>query len=494
MTEPHIQTNDELTTYFDERLPFKSKMAFGLTQASINLLQVIALGSAITFYYNIKLGLSEELISLAWLLFAFWNAINDPLFGILQERIDTDMGRRIPVLRFGAPFYTLTFIICWFPFGNTQIALFWNLLLVLFLFDSMFTMVGLVITALPAEMCITQEARSNLSLYNVILGSLGGLIAMVLPLILLTEESTTELNPLFQPVMLVVGIAAGVVIFLSSYALTENEYARTEEPLHFIESMIESVKNKEFLAFEAMNFFHEMAFTIVIGSMIYFVQYILNLQGFMASIPLFIIFILMLSFSFLSDRMVKKRGLKQVYLIGLLLTGVSLLFLFISGSFLFLVILSLVMIGIGLAPVTLIWSPLLSDVIDYDEILTGKRRETTYAGMNALITKPALSIANALFLLVISGFGFDNSLSVQSDSAIFGIQLAYAFFPGVFFLISAFAIWKWYTLDGKEWIAKKTELARIHLQKEKEYVEQLRKEGKMSKVYQKLHRESQEES
>lgn len=495
MTEEEDRVKMELTVNFDERLPFKSKMAFGLSQASINILQVIALGSAITFYYNIKLGLSEEWISLAWLVFAIWNALNDPLFGILQERINTDMGRRIPVLRFGAPFYTLTFIFCWFPFlGNTQIALFWNLLLVLFLFDSMFTMVGLVQTALPAEMCITQEARSNLSLYNVILGSIGGLIAMVLPLILLTDESSTELNPLFKPLMLLVAIVAGTVLFFSSYALTENEYARTEEPLGFFDSMVKTVKNREFLAFEAMNFFRETAFTIVIGSMIYFVQYVIRLQGILASIPLFVIFILMLLFSFLADRMVKTRGLKQVYIIGLMLTSTGLIFLFFSGIWLIAVMLSLVVIGIALAPVTLIWSPLLADVIDYDEILTGKRRETTYAGMNALITKPAISIGNTLFLLVISGFGFDNALNIQSDSAIFGIQLGYALIPAICFIISAITFWKWYKLDGKEWITKKAELGKIRLQKEREYINRLQREGKISKVYQKLYRELEEET
>jgi len=487
--------NKEHTVNFDERLPFRSKLAFGFSQGSINLLQVIALGSAITFYYNIKLGLSEEWISLAWLIFAFWNALNDPLFGILQERIDTDIGRRIPVLRYGAPFYALTFTICWFPFmGSTQIALFWNLLLVLFLFDSMFTMVGLVITALPAEMTITQEARSNLSLYNVILGSLGGLFAMVLPLILLTDETTTDLNPLFKPVMVLAAIIAGTVLFFSSYALTENEYARTEEPLQFIDSMVQTIKNREFLVFEGMNFFREMGFTIVTGSMIYFVQYVVNLQGLFASIPLFVVFVLMLSFSFLADRLVKQRGLKQVYIIGLLLTTAGLTILCFSGNLLITVILSLVVVGIGLAPVTLIWSPLLGDVIDYDEILTGKRRETTYAGMNALITKPAISIANALFLLVICGFGFDNTQTVQSDSAIFGIQLGYTMIPAIGFIIGAIVMWKWYKLDGKEWIAKKVELGRIHLQKEKEYINRLQSQGKISKVYQKLYRESQEES
>ena len=135
-------------------------------------------------------------------------------------------------------------------------------------------------------MCITQKARSNLSLYNVILGSLGGMIGMILPLTLLTDESSTELNPLFQPVMIVVAIITGIVLFLSSYGLTENEYARTEGSLGFVDSMVQTIKNREFLAFEAMNFFHEMAFTIVIGSLIYFVQYVLNLQGFESSLPL----------------------------------------------------------------------------------------------------------------------------------------------------------------------------------------------------------------
>ena len=479
----------EFTTSIDERLPFKSKIAFGLAQASNGILSGIALGAAITFYYNVKLGLSEELISLAWLLFAFWNAINDPLFGILQERINTTMGRRIPVLRFGAPIYGLTFIICWFPFmGNTQIALFWNLLLVLFLIDSMFTLIGLVLFSLPAEMCLTQEGRSNLGLYNVVLGASGGLLSAILPLILLTDETSTQLNPLFKPVMILVGIVAGTVLLLSSYALTENEYARGEEPLGFMESIVETVKNREFLAFEASNFSRELAFTIIMGSITYFVQYVLRLYGFMASLPLLIIFLIIILCSFLAHKMVKRRGLKQVYIIGLLLAGTGLVLLFFSGSWMIPVMISLTVLGIGFAPVLLINPPLMADVIDYDEMITGKRRETSYAGMNALITKPAISFGNALFLLIINRFGFDNAKTIQLDSAIFGIQLGFTLVPAIFFLLSALTLLKWYGLDGEEWIAKKAKLGKIHLEKEREYIERLQKEGKISKVYQKLYK------
>ena len=48
MTEENLK--DEFPANFDERLPLRSKIAFGFSQASINLLQIIALGSAITFY------------------------------------------------------------------------------------------------------------------------------------------------------------------------------------------------------------------------------------------------------------------------------------------------------------------------------------------------------------------------------------------------------------------------------------------------------------
>ena len=96
--------------------------------------------------------------------------------------------------------------------------------------------------------------------------------------------------------------------------------------------------------------------------------------------------------------------------------------------------------------------------------------------------------------MIISGFGFDNTLNVQPESAIFGIQLAYTLIPAIGFVIGALVMWKWYTLDGKEWIAQKAELAKLHLQKEKEYIEHLQREGKISKVYEKLYRETSEDT
>jgi len=502
-----MDLNDKSETKFiDERLPLKTKLAFGFTNSANGMLSGLAIGGAITLFYNVKLGLSEELVAIVWLAFAFWNAINDPLFGILQERTNTKIGRRIPYLRYGAPIYVLTFIFCWYPFTGTsqnalfwnipswspipnspQIALFLNMLFVLFLVDSLFTMIGLITYTLPAEMTLTQQGRSNLSVYSIYLGAIGMIVAMVIPLILLDNEPGV-IHPFFRPAMIIVGVVAGTIMFAASYFLVENEYTRTEEPLGFFKSIVETVKNREFLVLEASNFFYILAYTTLTGAIFYFVPYVLGFSGLMASLPLVLVFLMIFGFAVVANHYVKKYGLKKVYIVGLISSSVIFLLMLAVGKFTIPSLIVLAVLGIGFAPVALINGPLMSDVIDNDELLTGKRRETTYAGMNALVTKPSISIANAIFLATINAFGFDNLKATQTSQAQFGIILGFTLVPAICLALSALAL-KWYKLDGPEWFEKKKKLNAIHLQKEQEYIAELQKEGKISATYQKLYKD-----
>lgn len=458
-----------------ESIPTKQKVAFGIVGMSVSMLSNIGLGSAITFFYNIKMSLSEELTSLAWIIFMVWNAVNDPLFGILEEKTSTKIGRRIPYIRYGSPFFALTFIFCWFPIVDGQIGLFFNLLLVLFLFDSTFTMIGLITYTLPAEMSITQEGRTEISKFNIIFSAIGMLIAMVIPMVLLTGEDTDELHPAFRPAMIILGIIACVLMYIFSYRLTENKYAAHEETLGFIDSIKETFKNKAFLIFEANNFFYQIAWTILTSSMTYYVQYVMGMTGFMASLPLLVVFLMVFIFIIPFSNSVGKHGLKKVYIYGLGFAAASFIVLFAAQRNEIFIFIGLALIGIGFAPLNLTTGPLMQDVIDYDEVLTGKRRETTYAGMNALIVKPSISIGNAVFLLTIKAFGFDNEITTQSPTAQFGIILAYTIIPCAMLLIASIAI-RSFPLEGKKWQKQKARLSEIHEKKEKEFIMKLKEE------------------
>ena len=72
-----------------------------------------------TYFYTKYLGLDEGLASIVWIIFAVWNALNDPLFGYISDRTRSKLGRRIPYIRYGALLYGLVFVAFWRQPGGT---------------------------------------------------------------------------------------------------------------------------------------------------------------------------------------------------------------------------------------------------------------------------------------------------------------------------------------------------------------------------------------
>jgi GPH family glycoside/pentoside/hexuronide:cation symporter len=463
---------------FQEKLPLKSKLAYGGLGAGISLPSQIAF-SAITFFYTVKLGLSLELSGIGWLIFSVWNAVNDPLFGFLGDRTKSEKyGRRIPYIRFGAPIYGILFILCWIPFVNIndQLALFINFVIVLFTFDTLFTILGLINYTLPAEMAMTAKARSNLLVYGSIFSSIAILISFILPILLLTGNKTRVIESSFYVAMFIVGIVSAIILFLSSYYLKENKYTQLEEPLPVIENIIETFKNKPFMIFEVSNFSFTLAQTILTTAIFYYIDYVLILAGFLSIFPLLLVFLMIFIFLPVFNKLIQKLGVKRTFILTLFCMGFAFLSVFFIGWEMIPALIGFIFIGIGTSGYMLSNQVVIADIVDYDETRTGKRRETTYSGINALITKPAISIANWLFLVIIGLFKFDADLPYQIPLAKMGIMIGFALIPSIFLLVGAFFMFL-YPLDGLDWLSKKEVLIKIHQEKERIYVEYLKKKG-----------------
>ena len=173
-------------------------------------------------------------------------------------------------------------------------------------------------------------------------------------------------------------------------------------------------------------------------------------------------------------------------ILNLSVISAGFLVMFVMGQNTVLVAIPTFAAGFGFAGALVSNSVLMGDVIDNDELITGKRREAIYGGVNAIITKPSLSIANWLFLFVLIAFQFIDPILVgeeyvkqpQSASGILGILIAFCLVPSILTAICAIALY-WFPLDGPEWLKKKKELIELHQKKEQEYLQKLAREGKL---------------
>jgi glycoside/pentoside/hexuronide:cation symporter, GPH family len=460
---------------FKKKLSLKSKLAYGGLGAGISLPSQITF-SAITFFYNAILGLSTELTGFAWLIFSIWNAINDPIFGFIEDHTKSEKyGRRIPYIRFGAPLYGLAFIFCWIPFVSltNQLALYFNLIVVLFVFDTLFTILGLINYTLPAEMAISAKQRSNLLIYSSILSSISIMLSFIISITLLTGNESTFNPSVFLFVMILIAIISSLVLFVSSFYLKENKYTQLEDTLPVIKGVIETLKNKPFVVFEVANFSFTIAQTILTTAIFYYVDYVLALTGFLNTLPLILVFVMIFGFIFLFNKFIGKYGVKKTFISSLLMTGLSFLLIFFIGWTLDLAIIGFILIGIGISGYMLSNQVVIADIVDYDEIRTGKRRETTYSGINALFTKPAISLANWMFLFIINNFGFIEKQSIQTFNAQLGIMIGFALIPSIFLIFGALVMF-YYKLDGPKWLSQKEEIMEIHEEKERNYLDYLK--------------------
>jgi GPH family glycoside/pentoside/hexuronide:cation symporter len=340
-------------------------------------------------------------------------------------------------------------------------------------------MVGLISYSLPAEMAITSSARSSLNIFGSFGNALSLLFSFMIPALLLTGDQPASSDPNF-PVFIFtiffIGVIGTIILYVSSFFIKENKYTILEEPLGIKASIVETFKNRSFIIFELSNIFFLIAQFILTNGVLYWVDFVLGLSGFMAMLPLLIFFIVVFLFFPIYSKLIIKYGLKKMFAAVLIFTGISFIISFFIAWELITSFIAMILIGIGISGYYITNQLVMADVIDNDEILTGKRREASYAGMNALVTKPTNSLGPWILLSVITLFGFDNTPgAVQEESARLGIMIAFTLIPAILILISAFFI-RYFPLSGPEWKKKKEELHRIHIEKEKAYLEHIRKQ------------------
>lgn len=451
----------------EEKVKLSSRLWLGGADCMITTLCNIMTGGGLTFFFVNYFKMDEGLSALCWLIFGIWNAINDPLFGFISDRTNSKIGRRIPYIRYGSIAIAAIFVLSWVLwFGNgSDGQLFAQMLISLFLFDTLYTAIATSLYVMPFEMAVTNKARGKILFVKVIFG----LVALAVPLFLLAELQNILNHSLktYQLIMTGIGVLAGIIVFVSTFFYKENGYVKQEQQPPFFKSLKICFKNKSFIVFEIISFSITYIQTaLMMGLSYYFDAFKINyLWCYLA------LFIGIAFGMFMYSKFQSKWGVKKSVVIMCVIFGSGTLFLMLLGQYLFAGIIGFLCAGIGFTGGMYMIPLMNGDVIDYDEHINGLRREGMYAGVNSFICKPSISIANALFPVMLLWFGYNKDVSMfeQTELAKLGIKISWLLIPAVLLLICALSIKLFYPLYGEKWNEIKANLAIKHERKQKEY-------------------------
>jgi GPH family glycoside/pentoside/hexuronide:cation symporter len=158
-----------------------------------------------------------------------------------------------------------------------------------------------------------------------------------------------------------------------------------------------------------------------------------------------------------------RLGSKRTLALAVTLFVTFMLLVLVVGS-LAQALVMMLFVGAANSGITLVRDIVLSDVIDEDELRTGRRREGSYFGVNAFIERLVMVLIGGSSSLVLGLSGYNAALATQPSSVALGIRLGMGLLP-VAALVIFLAALKFYPLGKEQVTALRERLDTLHRQK-----------------------------
>jgi GPH family glycoside/pentoside/hexuronide:cation symporter len=375
-----------------------------------------------------------------------WDAINDPLFGLMSDRIRTRWGRRRVLLLFGSVPLGLSFMFMWFVPPLKQIGLAVYYAIIFILFDTAFTVVHVGYNSLTPEMTADYDERSTLNGYRMVFSITGTLGAIILATVL--GWYITDSKTLFT----ILGIGLGAVSIIPPlivFRITrERPVEELPEPLNFKEALRQTLSNRPFRLVMGLYLLSWTTASIIAAVLVYFANYYLRVPD---QANYFVLVaegsaILFIPISVWVARRLDKR---RAFILGILTWIVVLMLIFgIRADQVGLAYLLAALSGAGIATAYVIPWAMIPDIVEYDQVRSGQRREGSYYAFASFFQK--LATGAALWAmgqsLAMTGYITPETgqpLPVQPAPAVQAIRFFVGPVPVVLLALSIIFAWKY---------------------------------------------------
>jgi GPH family glycoside/pentoside/hexuronide:cation symporter len=388
-------------------LTFNYAIGFFGMSIPINMLKTFAF----TFYV-LDRGVTTEQWAMMMLIYAFIDALDNPVYGFLSDRTRTRWGRRRPWLTIGTPLLILSFIAFYnlpaFLGGN---AVFAYCMLFYVLTGTLDSVINANYAALFPELFPTDTVRARTNAMR----QAFQLVAMIIS-IALTPMVTDAIG--YGPTALVYGVLAGVVILYMTFTCQEREPDPEEAKPGLWKAVKDLLTNGKFWIAGLANAFYSAAMSLVLATVPFFVEYALGLSSGQSTFLLAAVLIIAIACVAVWAMLVRRFTLMPVWRAALITLAIAFIPLYFANSLITAVIFS-ALVGFGFAGVITTMDLIGAKIMDEDTQKHHLRREGIIANALGFMNRLNGLFTGGAYLLVSRLYGFESGENpgTQPDAA-----------------------------------------------------------------------------
>ncbi|MHA1585219.1 MAG: MFS transporter [Promethearchaeota archaeon] len=381
-----------------------------------------------TYYYAV-VGININAMAVSFAIFAIWDSINDPLIGPLTDRTKSRFGKRgFWILISLIPFALVNILLFTPPFLFNSNAPMWSntlyMIIAIVLYDTFYSMFSVNQLALFTEMFVSEEERGEANKWKSILIIIGVIIGFVLPTIFITHLSSDNSLTLQETAKIPVDylttgiVIAALIVILGiaffKHGINEKRINHAthpdEEAPGFFTMIRDTFSNGPFILFCFANLVKWFVFKLLTTIIPLYANHVLGAEGIMVSVILLSAFLVAMACFPLMKKIGMKFGWRNGFMLTVAFWILALIpFWFISNQYVAMGFMAFV--GVGLSGSIYFVDPIIANLIDEDELKSGRAKAGSYYGVNGLINRYSTILVFLAMAIVLNNFGWADYLT-----------------------------------------------------------------------------------